>query len=115
MLNNHKLKFLIALMVLFAFGYVCSSDNKDDKKEDKKLDNNTDKTKKKETPTEQPKVVYQTDILLSCEVDVDIIPKFADPNFWLDYFPPLGVKDLKSFGAGIDYSRSFITTEVNFQ
>ena len=41
MLNNHKLKFLIALMVMFAVGYVCSS-NKDDKKEDKKEDTKKD-------------------------------------------------------------------------
>ena len=84
----------------------------EDKKQEKKQDNNNDKTKKKEVSTEPKKVVYQTDILLSCEVDIDLIPKFADPYFWLEYFPPLGEKDLKAFGAGIDYTRSFITTEV---
>ena len=48
MLNNHKLKFLIALMVMFAVGYVCSS-NKDDKKEDKKEDTKKEDTKKEDT------------------------------------------------------------------
>ncbi len=52
MLNNHKLKLLIALMVMFAFGYVCSSDKKDDKKEDKKEDTKKEDTKKEDTKKE---------------------------------------------------------------
>jgi hypothetical protein len=52
--NNHKLKFLIALMVLFAFGYICSSD-KDDKKEDKKEDTKKEDTKKEDTKKEDTK------------------------------------------------------------
>lgn len=52
MLNNHKLKFLIAIMVMFAFGYVCSSDKKDDKKEDKKEDTKKEDTKKEDTKKE---------------------------------------------------------------
>ena len=54
MLNNHKLKFLIALMVMFAVGYVCSS-NKDDKKEDKKEDTKKEDTKKEDTKKEDTK------------------------------------------------------------
>ncbi len=54
MLNNHKLKFLIALMVIFAFGYVCSS-NKDDKKEDKKEDTKKEDTKKEDTKSDERK------------------------------------------------------------
>jgi len=52
MLNNHKLKLLIALMVMFAFGYVCSSDKKDEKKEDKKEDTKKEDTKKEDTKKE---------------------------------------------------------------
>ncbi|HMT13022.1 MAG TPA: hypothetical protein PKA39_15550 [Ignavibacteria bacterium] len=49
LLNNHKLKFIIALLVVFAVGYVCSS-NKDDKKEDtKKEETKKEETKKEET------------------------------------------------------------------
>jgi hypothetical protein len=49
LLNNHKLKFIIALMVMFAVGYICSS-NKDDKKEDsKKEDMKKEDTKKEDT------------------------------------------------------------------
>jgi len=52
--NNHKLKFLIALMVLFAFGYICSSD-KDDKKEDKKEDTKKEDTQKEDTKEDSRK------------------------------------------------------------
>ena len=53
--NNHKLKFLIAILVMFAVGYVCSS-NKDDKKEDtKKEDTKKEETKKEDTKKEETK------------------------------------------------------------
>ena len=41
------------------------------------------------------------------------IPKFQDPNYWLDFFPPLGMADLKNFGIHTDWRRSFITTDKN--
>ena len=41
------------------------------------------------------------------------IPKFQDPNYWLDFFPPLGMADLKKFGVHTDWRRSFITTDKN--
>lgn len=41
------------------------------------------------------------------------IKKFADPTYWLEYFPPLGIQDLKLFGAHIDWRRTFITTDAN--
>lgn len=41
------------------------------------------------------------------------IPKFADPNYWLEYFPPLGRRDVKALGCGVDWRRSFITTDAN--
>ncbi len=41
------------------------------------------------------------------------IPEFSDPMKWLNYFPPLGKADIKSFGCGVDWRRSFITTSVN--
>lgn len=55
LLNNHKLKFIIALLVVFAVGYVCSS-NKDDKKEDtKKEETKKEDTKKEETKSDERK------------------------------------------------------------
>mmetsp|Transcript_15672 Transcript_15672/g.21502 ORF Transcript_15672/g.21502 Transcript_15672/m.21502 type:complete len:914 (+) Transcript_15672:2-2743(+) len=41
------------------------------------------------------------------------IHTFVDAMKWLNYFPPLGVTDLKAFGSAIDWRRSFITTSVN--
>lgn len=41
------------------------------------------------------------------------IPKFQDANYWLEYFPPEGQKDLKNFGVSVDWRRSFITTSRN--
>ena len=46
-------------------------------------------------------------------VPLEEIPEFAEPMKWLNYFPPLGVTDLKAFGSAIDWRRSFITTSVN--
>ncbi len=55
LLTNHKLKFLIAILVMFAVGYVCSS-NKDDKKDDtKKEDTKKEDTKKEDTKKEDTK------------------------------------------------------------
>eukprot|EP01031_Cornospumella_fuschlensis_P010121 gene10121-12407_t len=50
--------------------------------------------------------------ILKMMVPEDKIPSFADPHTWLDYFPPYGISDLKAFGAGIDWRRSFITTDA---
>lgn len=50
-------------------------------------------------------------IMQQMGVPDDEIPKFADPLYWLEYFPPLALTDLKRFGCHIDYRRSFITTE----
>lgn len=41
------------------------------------------------------------------------IPKFVDPYYWTSYFPKFAINDLKSFGAAIDWRRSFITTDIN--
>ena len=38
---------------------------------------------------------------------------FVDPVHWLRYFPPLGKRDLIKFGVGVDWRRSFITTDYN--
>ncbi|PWA72632.1 leucine--tRNA ligase, cytoplasmic [Artemisia annua] len=41
------------------------------------------------------------------------IATFQDPVQWLRFFPPLAVEDLKAFGLGVDWRRSFITTDIN--
>ena len=34
-------------------------------------------------------------------------------DHWLKYFPPQAVRDIKAMGCGVDWRRSFITTDVN--
>jgi leucyl-tRNA synthetase len=51
----------------------------------------------------------QADILRHMQVPEDDIPQFRDPRKWLQFFPPLGVADLKLLGCCIDWRRSFIT------
>ncbi|CAL9197860.1 unnamed protein product [Musa hybrid cultivar] len=55
----------------------------------------------------------QWDIMRSFGLSDDEIAKFQDPCHWLSYFPPLAKEDLKAFGLGCDWRRSFITTDMN--
>ena len=32
---------------------------------------------------------------------------------WLRYFPPEGIKDISAMGCGVDWRRTFITTDRN--
>jgi leucyl-tRNA synthetase len=57
--------------------------------------------------------LLQWEIMQSLGVDVADVPKFTDPYHWLAYFPPLGISDMKRFGATVDWRRSFITTDRN--
>ena len=41
------------------------------------------------------------------------IKKFADPKYWIKFFPPESRKDLQSLGLSIDWTREFFTTELN--
>nr|GEW12939.1 ribonuclease H-like domain, reverse transcriptase, RNA-dependent DNA polymerase [Tanacetum cinerariifolium] len=41
------------------------------------------------------------------------IATFQDPVQWLRFFPPLVVEYLKAFELGVDWRRSFITTDIN--
>jgi leucyl-tRNA synthetase len=43
----------------------------------------------------------------------DEISTFKDLIYWLTYFPPLAMEDLKAFGFGCDWRRTFITTDYN--
>ncbi|CAG7727120.1 unnamed protein product [Allacma fusca] len=56
---------------------------------------------------------WQWDIMLSIGVAESDIPKFADASYWLSYFPPMAITDLKRMGIYVDWRRSFITTDAN--
>jgi leucyl-tRNA synthetase len=51
--------------------------------------------------------------MLSMGVDREEIHRFADSMYWLSYFPPRAIEDLKALGVFVDWRRSFITTDVN--
>ena len=55
----------------------------------------------------------QIRILLDMDVDKNEISKFADPKYWPQYFSEKAIEDLKLFGTTNDFSRSFITTDMN--
>ncbi|KAH0558055.1 leucine--tRNA ligase, cytoplasmic [Cotesia glomerata] len=56
---------------------------------------------------------YQWQIMRSLGIEDSEIKKFADASYWLDYFPPRAVADLKSIGLHVDWRRTFITTDAN--
>nr|CDJ97537.1 Aminoacyl-tRNA synthetase and Valyl Leucyl Isoleucyl-tRNA synthetase domain containing protein [Haemonchus contortus] len=56
---------------------------------------------------------YQWQIMQSLGLADEEIKKFADTDYWLDYFPPYCISDLKRMGLKVDWRRSFITTDVN--
>ena len=49
---------------------------------------------------------------LSGLADADI-SAFRDPAHWLAHFPPLAARDMAAMGCGVDWRRSFITTDAN--
>ncbi|KAH9133181.1 hypothetical protein LEN26_007144, partial [Aphanomyces euteiches] len=74
---------------------------------------NKAKGKKSKLVAKTGGVARQYDILTKMIDDKELIPKFADPMFWLQYFPPFGEDHLRRFGLATDWRRSFITTDVN--
>jgi leucyl-tRNA synthetase len=59
------------------------------------------------------KAKYQFQVMLSLGIPREEIHKLADANCWLHYFPQLWQQHLTEFGCGIDWRRSFITTDIN--
>eukprot|EP00834_Sanchytrium_tribonematis_P005162 NODE_295_length_10520_cov_1.134344.p1 type:complete len:964 gc:universal NODE_295_length_10520_cov_1.134344:1495-4386(+) len=68
---------------------------------------------KSKVAAKQGNAKYQFQILASMGVDLKEIPKFADPKYWTEYFPPHAQSDLMKYGAHIDWRRQFITTSFN--
>jgi len=56
---------------------------------------------------------YQFQIMLALGIPVEEIHRFADPQHWLQYFPPLWKRDLTNLGCRVDWRRSFVTTDAN--
>lgn len=69
--------------------------------------------KKSKAAAKSIKVKYQFQIMLAIGIPIEEIHKFADPQHWLQHFPPLCRRDLTNLGCRIDWRRSFITTDAN--
>lgn len=70
-------------------------------------------TNKSKANAKTVKMKYQFQIMKAIGIPTEDIHLFADPQHWLNFFPPLTVRDLTSFGCRIDWRRSFITTDAN--
>ncbi len=55
----------------------------------------------------------QIKILYNMDIPLNEIANFIDPYYWLGYFPIRAIKDLTSFGLCGDFTRSFVTTDIN--
>ena len=70
-------------------------------------------SKKSKATAKTVKLKHQFQIMLALGIPRAEIHKFADANYWLEFFPPLCMRDLNNFGARIDWRRSFVTTDAN--
>lgn len=71
------------------------------------------KSKKSKAVAKGGSSKYQWQIMQSLGLQDEEIKKFADSDYWLEYFPPLAIQDLRKIGAHIDFRRTFVTTDVN--
>lgn len=69
--------------------------------------------KKTKAASKSVNLKYQFQIMLALGIPIEDIHKFADPNHWLEFFPPLCQRDLTNFGARVDWRRSMVTTDAN--
>lgn len=70
-------------------------------------------SKKGKSAAKTVKMKYQFQIMLALGIPREEIHKFSDARYWLQYFPPQTIEDLKNFGARIDWRRSMTTTDAN--
>jgi leucyl-tRNA synthetase len=80
---------------------------------DAKTDPTKFRAQKGKAAAKQVKMKYQFQILQSIGIPKEEIHLFADPQYWLEFFPPLCKHDLTNFGARIDWRRQMVTTDAN--
>ena len=107
---------LLGKNVLFPFGFHCTgmpiaAAAKRVKKEFEQDPDIVKKLNQKENNTKKT-IPTQVEILKGIGVADEDLHKFAEPDFWLHYFPPYAKNDLERLGINIDFRRSFITTEA---
>ena len=85
---------------------------KEEAKKKEKEEKKEKKDKKEEKGDKEKKApMTQVEILKELGVADEDLHKFANPEFWLEYFPPYAKSDLEKLGINADFRRSFITTE----
>jgi leucyl-tRNA synthetase len=55
----------------------------------------------------------QIKILYKMGIPIDEISKFTDPYYWISYFPKIARTDLTDLGVSADFTREFVTTDIN--
>ena len=70
-------------------------------------------SKKGKSAAKSVKVKYQFQIMRALNIPLEEIHKFADAQYWFQFFPPLCRRDLTNLGARIDWRRSMVTTDAN--
>lgn len=83
------------------------------KEEIKKEDPTKFAAKKSKAVAKQGRGKYQFEIMLQLGISKEEVVKFADPDYWLHYFPPLVQKHVTEFGGRVDWRRSMVTTDAN--
>ena len=71
------------------------------------------KSKKSKAAAKTLNLKYQWQIMKSLGLPDDEIKKFSDPNYWIEFFTPSAITDLKLMGVKVDWRRSFVTTDYN--
>lgn len=108
-----KLKWEMETFGFPPFFPVDQSSEPEEKSDDPKLPADKAKGKKSKFIAKSGVANYQWQIMQSLGLTDDEIKQFADASHWLEYFPPLAIKDLKSMGLKADWRRTFITTDCN--
>lgn len=69
--------------------------------------------KKSKAVAKQGRGKYQFEIMLQLGIPKEEVPRFADAQYWLHYFPDLVKKHVTAFGGRVDWRRSMVTTDAN--
>ncbi|RLV91868.1 Leucine--tRNA ligase cytoplasmic [Spathaspora sp. JA1] len=70
-------------------------------------------SKKSKAAAKQGRGKFQFEIMLQLGISKEEVVKFAETDYWLEYFPPLCQQDVTRFGARVDWRRSMVTTDAN--
>ena len=71
------------------------------------------KAQKSKVQQKQGSAKFQYEIMLQLGIKREDIHKFADPYYWIEYFPYKCQEDCKLMGNRIDWRRSTVTTDYN--